>query len=205
MQALFALLKSLPPAGQKTIRFFDRKDFYSVYGADAEFIADKFNKTRATGEPVVWRCVYEAQRCLAVKYLSDGGDGAGLASQNVTARLLPDMLRRLVREENYSFEIWAQRAGGGGWELSSKGSPGNFDEGEFGEDDDERAQGPGIMAALHVGKEAGGATIVGLAYVDVLRSCIGLAQVQKKRKNVGFEFSSVSFRTPSRWPTPRRR
>lgn len=175
MQALLAQLKSLPPAGPKTIRFFDRKDFYSVYGSDAEFIADKFNKTRSTGQiELEDDDGAEKQTFFAVKYLSDGGEGAGLASQNVTARLLPDMLRRLVREENYAFEIWAQKQGG--WELATKGSPGNFDEGEFGDEDDERAQGPGIMAALHVGKEAGGATVVGLAYIDQLRSTIGLAQ-----------------------------
>ncbi len=156
MQSFLAQLRSLPPAGPKTIRFFDRKDFLSVYGADAEFVADKFNKTRST-----------------IKYLSEGEHA--LASQNVTARLLPEMLRRLVREENYAFEIWAVGPKSGNWELASKGSPGNFDEGEFGEQDDERAQGPGIMAALHVGKE-GGATIVGVAYVDVLRSVIGVAQ-----------------------------
>jgi hypothetical protein len=122
-------------------------------------------------------CACSLTTCVsAVKYLSDGGEGAGLASQNVTARLLPDMLRRLVREENWAFEIWAQKQSG--WELCSRGSPGNFDEGEFGEfgEEEERAQGPGVMAALHVGREAGGALVVGLAYVDALRSLLGLAQ-----------------------------
>jgi DNA mismatch repair protein MSH2 len=175
MQALLAQLKSLPPAVHGTIRFFDRKDFFSVYGEDAEFVADTFNKTRAT-----------------VKYLSAGeGGGAGLASQTVTARLLPDMLKKLVRELNLSFEIWGQKQGG--WELTSKGSPGNFDEGEFGGDEDEANIGPGLMAALHVGKDASGLTVVGIAvgilysviflrliclfqFVDVLRSCIGLTQ-----------------------------
>ncbi len=48
MQQLMAQLRALPAAPEKTIRFFDRRDFYCAYGDDALFVADTFNKTRAT-------------------------------------------------------------------------------------------------------------------------------------------------------------
>jgi DNA mismatch repair ATPase MutS len=95
----------------------------------------------------------------------------------VTARLLPDMLRRLVREQGMSFEIWGQSNARGEWELEKKGSPGNFDEGEFQEAEEGGAgEGPGLMAAISVGHDAGGLPVVGVAYVDVLRSIIGMSQ-----------------------------
>jgi DNA mismatch repair ATPase MutS len=40
--------QALPPAPEKTVRFFDRREFFSTYGNDAVFIADTFNKTQAT-------------------------------------------------------------------------------------------------------------------------------------------------------------
>ncbi len=58
---------------------------------------------------------------------------------------MPDVLRRLVREKNLSFEIWAQGEGRD-WRLAKRGSPGNFDESDFAENEEDRAaEGPGLM------------------------------------------------------------
>ena len=35
-------------AGERVVRFFDRRDFYSVHGADAEYVARTFYKVRRT-------------------------------------------------------------------------------------------------------------------------------------------------------------
>ena len=143
-----------------------------MYGEDALLVADTFNRSRCT-----------------VKYLGDGEGSGGLASQTITRRLLPGHLKRLVRDEQFSYEVWRQEAGA--WSLAHRASPGSFDEsdllgdgemlGEGGEGD----EGPGVMAALHVGKDEAGQTSVGLAYVDVLQGIMGVAQFTDHAEALG--------------------
>jgi DNA mismatch repair protein MSH2 len=157
------LFGASPPLGSLVLRSTsapqpalsqDRREFLTVYGDDALFIANTFNRTTAT-----------------VRYLGEGE--GGLASQTVSTRLLPSMLRRLVTELGYSFEIWAQLGGKGSqWSVVRKGSPGNFED-DAGQD--EQAQGAPFMTALQLGSAAGGALAVGLAFVDQLGLVVGEA------------------------------
>ncbi len=124
-----------------------------MYGEDALFIANTFNRTTAT-----------------VRYLGEGE--GGLASQTVSTRLLSSMLRRLVQELGYSFEVWAQLGGKGSqWSVVRRGSPGNFED-DAGQD--EAAQGAPFMTALQLGASSGGPLAVGLAYVDQLGLVVGM-------------------------------
>lgn len=112
----------------------------------------RFNKTTAT-----------------VKYLQDGSEGPGIASQTVNNRMLPAMLKRLI-EMKCSFEIWSNEEGG--WAMTSKGSPGNFEE----RDEEQSALG-GLMVAVHLGRsEQQGLCNVGVSYVDALNCTIGVSQ-----------------------------
>ncbi len=131
-----------------------------MYGDDALFVASTFNRTTAT-----------------VRWLGAGEGGGGtegaLASQTVSPRLLAAMLRRLVTELGYSFEVWAQLGGKGSqWSVVRRGSPGNFED-EAGPADDP-AQGAPFMAALQLGAAPAGSLAVGLAFVDQLGLLVGM-------------------------------
>lgn len=152
MAAFLQELAALPPAPPKTVRFFDRRDFLSVYGADALHIATTFNKTTA-----------------GVRTLGD--DAAATPALTVSQRLVGSMQAKLV-EQGWSFEVWAQSGGKGSeWAVVRRGSPGNFEDEQ--RDDGDAAPAP-RMVALQVGAGAGGAVHVGLAYVDQLALAVAL-------------------------------
>lgn len=145
------------------------------------FIAETFNKTTAT-----------------VKYLEDGEQR--VATQSVNGRLMGSMLRRLVQELQWSYEVWGQQNSSrdGQWEVVSRGSPGNFEEWEGDEEGDNvnalnnnnhgnnNNANQQLMAAVHVSKDhsaaqsavkgAAGLVTVGVAYVDSLNGEMGVAQ-----------------------------
>ncbi len=135
----------------------DRRDFLTVYGDDATFIAQTFNKTTATVRSV-------------------GEGDSQLAAQTVSRRLLPAMLRRLVLEMGYSFEVWAQAGKGAAWAVQQRGSPGNFDS-TVADDGEGDAAAGGLMVALQLGSAGAagaGGVLAGLAYVDQLGLTLGL-------------------------------
>ncbi|CAI5514775.1 unnamed protein product [Closterium sp. Naga37s-1] len=91
-QGFLSFFRGLPPAPH-TIRFFDRRDYYTVHGPAALFVARVFYKTLS-----------------AVRYLSAGGasaagssagasDSAALPSVSVNRSMFESILRHLLLEE----------------------------------------------------------------------------------------------------------
>lgn len=88
------------------------------------------------------------------------------------------MLQRLVVDLNLSFEVWSQRSSSSKeWELSSRGSPGNFDAEEWAQEEGvgSNVMGGGVMAALVEGRDGNGGRAVGVAVLDTLTSMMGVS------------------------------
>ncbi|CAI5985163.1 unnamed protein product [Closterium sp. NIES-65] len=106
-QGFLSFFRSLPPAPH-TIRFFDRRDYYTVHGLAALFVARVFYKTLS-----------------AVRYLSAGGasaagssaganDSAALPSVSVNRSMFESILRHLLLEEGGGGAGGTGAEGGGG-------------------------------------------------------------------------------------------
>ena len=139
-----------------TVRIFDRKEFYTVHGADAEFVARRFFRT------------------TAVLKTQNASGCAPLAGCVVNAKMLERVLRDLLVESaDKSVEMYAQE--GSGWALSRAASPGKL--GAF-EDvlfrSTEMVENPVLMAVKAVSR--GGQRLVGVGFVDATGRRLGLGE-----------------------------
>lgn len=133
----------------KTFRVFNRKDFYSVHGDDALFVARAFYKTMTV-----------------VKYLGHG-EGA-LPGVTLNNALFQKVLRDLLVEnaDSRSVELYEEVSGKREWKLSKHASPGRL--GPFEDDlfkgNNDMSDTPIIAAARVMFKQD--QRIVGVAYVN---------------------------------------
>jgi len=105
-----SFFRSLGEKPKDTIRIFDRKDFYTVHGQDALFIADDYFRTRAV-----------------VRYLGSAAhaDG-GLPSVSLRRSLFESTVRDLLLNKRMKVEVWIAKAGSGSIFVKGKtASPGN--------------------------------------------------------------------------------
>ncbi|GJP79784.1 hypothetical protein CLOP_g10002 [Closterium sp. NIES-67] len=116
-QGFLSFFRSLPPAPQ-TIRFFDRRDYYTVHGPAALFVARVFYKTLS-----------------ALRYLSAGGasagssaasasDAAALPSVSVNRSMFESILRHLLLEEGGAGAMGATGGSGAGGNGGEGGGDG---------------------------------------------------------------------------------
>eukprot|EP01091_Cochliopodium_minus_P014935 TRINITY_DN5185_c0_g1_i1.p1 TRINITY_DN5185_c0_g1~~TRINITY_DN5185_c0_g1_i1.p1 ORF type:complete len:910 (+),score=325.71 TRINITY_DN5185_c0_g1_i1:30-2759(+) len=167
MSDFISLYRNFPSKPKNCIRFFDRRDFFTVYGEDAIFIASTYNKTTGT-----------------VKYI--GGESQ-LASQTIQSRLLNSILKDLVDKKNYSFEIWANKKQT--WECVRKGSPGNFENFDY----EGEGEGEGnLIMAVNIGREQN-QILIGIAYVDQITNQFGVSQFVDDNKLSNLESSMVQL------------
>jgi len=144
-----ATFRALPPkANDKTLRLFERPDYYSAHGDDALFVAQHVYKTSTV-----------------IKYL--GGDATtGVAGVCVSRMQTIALLTDLLVHRQYRVEIFSSSGSSGNWQVKLKGSPGNlqdFEEMLFHSTDMDSSP---VVLAVKVGTTPSGAKVIGVASAD---------------------------------------
>jgi DNA mismatch repair protein MSH2 len=106
----------LPEKSHACVRFFFRNDYYSVYGKDAIFIAQKFYHTMA-----VVKYLERSISSFDEKNYSKEDD----AFVNLSFLMFESTLRELLLSFQYRVEVYG-RDKNYNWKLLKKGSPGNL-------------------------------------------------------------------------------
>lgn len=152
--------RSLPPKpdGNNTIRVFDRADWYSAHGEDAEFIARTVYKTTAV-----------------IRNL--GRIDNALPSVTLSTTVFRNLLREALFKLGKRVEIW-EASGKGPWKLSRQASPGNLQavEEELGTGMDSQGDSAPIILAVKVSAKAGEARSVGVCFADASVRELGVSE-----------------------------
>ncbi|PYH61594.1 mismatch repair ATPase MSH2 [Aspergillus niger CBS 101883] len=146
----------------ETIRVFDRGDWYSAHGAEAEFIA---------------RTVYKTTSVIRNLGRSDTG---GLPSVTMSVTVFRNFLREALFRLNRRVEIWGSASGRGGqWKLIKQASPGNLQdvEEELGSVGGLNIEaGAPIILAVKISAKAGEARSVGVCFADASVRELGVSE-----------------------------
>lgn len=143
--------KTLPEKSSTTVRFFDRSDYYSCHGTDAEFVA---------------KCVFKSTN--VVKIMAPAGLSEELPYVVLSKNNFESFLRDLLLVRNYRAEVYVNKGpskASNDWQLEYKGSPGNLTQFEdllFA--NNEMVAGSGLIA-LQV-KQIGKQKIIGIACIE---------------------------------------
>ena len=152
--------RSLPTKtdAPNTIRVFDRGDWYTAHGEDAEFIA---------------RTVYKTTAVIRNLGRSDNV----LPSVTMTTTVFRNLLREALFKLGKRVEIW-QSAGKGQWKLGKQASPGNLQgvEEELGTSMDSQGDSAPMMLAVKVTAKAGEAPGVGVCFADASVRELGVSE-----------------------------
>ncbi|KIW27987.1 DNA mismatch repair protein msh-2 [Cladophialophora immunda] len=152
--------RSLPPRsdGNNTIRVFDRVDWYSAHGEDAEFIA---------------RTVYKTTAVIRNLGRSDNA----LPSVTMSTTVFRNLLREALFKLGKRVEIW-EASGKGQWKLARQASPGNLQavEEELGSGMDSQGDSAPIILAVKVSTKAGEARSVGVCFADASVRELGVSE-----------------------------
>lgn len=154
------LFRSLPPKPDEnnTIRVFDRTDWYSAHGEDAEFIA---------------RTVYKTTAVIRNLGRSDNA----LPSVTLSSTVFRNLLREALFKLGKRVEIW-EASGKGHWKLARQASPGNLQavEEELGSGIDSQGDSAPIILAVKVSARAGEARSVGVCFADASVRELGVSE-----------------------------
>mmetsp|Transcript_2038 Transcript_2038/g.4816 ORF Transcript_2038/g.4816 Transcript_2038/m.4816 type:complete len:932 (-) Transcript_2038:357-3152(-) len=160
------------PQNPTVIRFFDRKEFYSVHGDAALFVARTFCKTTAV-----------------VKYLGNPSDS--LASVCLNRNLFENVLRDLLIERaEFSVELF--EGSGTSWRKTRTASPGKL--GAFEEElfrNNEMADVPVVVSVWL--QYAEGHRQVGVAFLDASRRTIGACEFADDEQFCRLEMLAVQL------------
>lgn len=137
---------------------FDRGDWYSAHGDDAEFIA---------------RTVYKTTAVLRNLGRSDNS----LPSVTMTITVFRNLLREALFKLGKRVEIW-QSSGKGQWKLGRQASPGNLQgvEEELGTGMDSQGESAPMMLSVKVTAKAGEARSVGVCFADASIRELGVSE-----------------------------
>ncbi|OJJ51431.1 hypothetical protein ASPZODRAFT_148711 [Penicilliopsis zonata CBS 506.65] len=152
----------------ETLRVFDRGDWYSAHGRDAEFIA---------------RTVYKTTSVLRNLGRSESG---GLPSVTMSVTVFRNFLREALFRLNKRVEIWGPGSSGGGkgsWKRVKQASPGNLQDveeelgsvGGLGATMMMMESAPTILA-VKVTARAGEARSVGVCFADASVRELGVSE-----------------------------
>lgn len=152
----------LPPKpSPATVRVFDRGDWFTAHGEDADFIARTIYKTTAV-----------------IRNL--GRSDNALPSVTMTMTMYRNFLREALFRQSKRVEIW-ENNGKGQWKLGRQASPGNLqgieDELGFGGMGDiQQGDGAPIILAVKVSAKAGEARNVGVCFADASVRELGVSE-----------------------------
>ncbi|PGH21568.1 DNA mismatch repair protein msh-2 [Polytolypa hystricis UAMH7299] len=143
-----------------TVRVFDRGDWYTAHGSDAEYIS---------------RTVYKTTSVLRTL---GRGDSQGLPSVTMSVTVFRNFLREALFRLSKRVEIWASHGGGkGSWKLAKQASPGNLQdvEDELGAGGVAMDSAP-IILAVKVSAKASEARHVGVCFADASVRELGVSE-----------------------------
>ncbi|KAJ5924597.1 hypothetical protein N7466_008784 [Penicillium verhagenii] len=144
-----------------TIRIFDRGEWYSAHGSNAEFIA---------------RTVYKTTSVLRNLGRSET---SGLPSVTMTVTVFRNFLREALLQLNKRVEIWVSGGvGKGNWKLAKQASPGNLQdvEDELGSVGALSMESAPIILAVKISARAGEARNVGVCFADASVRELGVSE-----------------------------
>ncbi|KAA8646090.1 hypothetical protein EYZ11_003734 [Aspergillus tanneri] len=148
-------------SNDETIRVFDRGDWYSAHGAEAEFIA---------------RTVYKTTSVLRNLGRSDTG---GLPSVTMSVTVFRNFLREALFRLNKRIEIWGSvGTGKGHWKLVKQASPGNLQdvEEELGSVGGLSMDSAPIILAVKISAKVSEARSVGVCFADASVRELGVSE-----------------------------
>ncbi len=158
--------KSLPPVDDDTIRIFDRGDWYTAHGENANFIARTVYKTTSV-----------------VRQLGRN-DHTGLPSVTMTVTVFRQFLREALFKLGKRVEIYASVGGRMNWKMAKQASPGNLQdvEDELGQFD----SAPMILA-VKLSARANEARTVGVCFADASVRELGVSEFLDNDQYSNFE------------------
>ncbi|KAI0399457.1 DNA mismatch repair protein msh-2 [Xylaria palmicola] len=148
--------KSLPAVGEETTRIFDRGDWYTAHGEDANFIARTVYKTTSV-----------------VRQLGRN-DASGLPSVTMTVTVFRQFLREALFKLGKRIEIYANTGARMNWKVVKQASPGNLQdvEDELGGQFDAAP----MILAVKISAKANEARSVGVCFADASVRELGVSE-----------------------------
>ncbi|KAI8259442.1 MSH2 protein [Colletotrichum tropicale] len=148
--------KSLPTVHEDTVRIFDRGDWYTAHGEDANFIA---------------RTVYKT---TSVVRTLGRDDKTGLASVTMTVTVFRQFLREALFKLGKRIEIWESTGGRMNWKVVKQASPGNLQDVE--EDLGGQIENAPMILAVKISTKASEARSVGVCFADASVRELGVSE-----------------------------
>ncbi|KAI1762298.1 DNA mismatch repair protein msh-2 [Hypoxylon sp. FL1150] len=148
--------KSLPAVGDETVRIFDRGDWYTAHGEDANFIA---------------RTVYKTTSVVRQLGRKDAG---GLPSVTMTVTVFRQFLREALFKLGKRVEIYASSGSRMNWKIVKQASPGNLQdvEDELGG----QFEAAPMILAVKISAKANEARNVGVCFADASVRELGVSE-----------------------------
>ncbi|OAA81820.1 DNA mismatch repair protein MSH2 [Akanthomyces lecanii RCEF 1005] len=148
--------KSLPAVGDDTVRIFDRGDWYTSHGDDANLIANTVYKTTSV-----------------VRQLGRN-DHTGLPSVTMTVTVFRQFLREALFKLGKRIEIWQSPNGRMNWKCTKQASPGNLQDVE--EDLGGQIESAPMIMAVKISAKASEARAVGVCFADASVRELGVSE-----------------------------
>ncbi|KAK8113936.1 DNA mismatch repair protein msh2-like protein [Apiospora kogelbergensis] len=147
--------KSLPAVGNETVRIFDRGDWYTAHGDDANFLARTVYKTTSV-----------------VRQLGRN-DASGLPSVTMTITVFRQFLREALFKLGKRIEIYASPNGRMNWKIVKQASPGNLQDVE---DELGGFESAPMILAVKITAKASEARNVGVCFADASVRELGVSE-----------------------------
>ncbi|KAK8088317.1 DNA mismatch repair protein msh-2 [Apiospora hydei] len=147
--------KSLPAVGNETVRIFDRGDWYTAHGDDANFLARTVYKTTSV-----------------VRQLGRN-DASGLPSVTMTITVFRQFLREALFKLGKRIEIYASPNGRMNWKVVKQASPGNLQDVE---DELGGFESAPMIMAVKITAKASEARNVGICFADASVRELGVSE-----------------------------
>ncbi|KAF2108650.1 DNA mismatch repair protein MSH2 [Lophiotrema nucula] len=146
--------RNLPEQHSDTVRIFDRGDYYSAHGEDANFIAHNVYRTTAV--------------------LRKLGREPGLESVTMTTMVFRNFLREALFRLSKRVEIWQSSGKKMDWKMVKQASPGNLQdiEDELGG----QIENAPIILAVKISAKANEARSVGVCFADASVRELGVSE-----------------------------
>ncbi|KAK7969983.1 DNA mismatch repair protein msh-2 [Apiospora saccharicola] len=147
--------KSLPAVGNETVRIFDRGDWYTAHGDDANFLARTVYKTTSV-----------------VRQLGRN-DATGLPSVTMTITVFRQFLREALFKLGKRIEIYASPNGRMNWKIVKQASPGNLQDVE---DELGGFESAPMIMAVKITAKVSEARNVGVCFADASVRELGVSE-----------------------------
>ncbi|KGQ10643.1 DNA mismatch repair protein msh-2 [Beauveria bassiana D1-5] len=148
--------KSLPAVNDDTVRIFDRGDWYTSHGEDANYIANTVYKTTSV-----------------VRQLGRN-DHTGLPSVTMTVTVFRQFLREALFKLGRRVEIWQSPNGRMNWKCIKQASPGNLQDVE--DDLGGQVESAPMIMAVKISAKVSEARAVGVCFADASVRELGVSE-----------------------------